>query len=191
MNSTLERLLGRLFRPVRSGDRRLACNDPRLRATPNTIRLASPAFADGASMPSRHAGRRAGDNISPPLAWTNLPPGTKELVLVMQDPDAPLPVPVVHMIIVGMSPDTSGFAEGSMNFSPGSPLHFGRGIFGHIGYAGPGPVRGHGPHRYVFQLFALSQRLTFIEPPNLKTLLAAMTGKVLALGRLTGLYERR
>lgn len=190
MNPTLERLLGRLFRPLRSGDRRMACNDPRLRPTPNTIQLTSPAFADGGSMPPRHAGRRAGDNLSPALAWSHLPPETKELVLVMQDPDAPLPMPVVHMIILGISPDTSGFAEGSMNFSAGSTLHFGRGAFGRIGYAGPGPVRGHGPHRYVFQIFALNRKLNLTGQPDFKTLLNAMAGATLAQGRLTGIFER-
>jgi phosphatidylethanolamine-binding protein (PEBP) family uncharacterized protein len=77
-----------------------------------------------------------------------------------------------------------------LNWSGGAGVAFGRGSFGRVGYMGPRPVRGHGAHRYVFQLFALSRRIAVGERPDLAEVLAAMRGAVLARGKLVGLYER-
>jgi Raf kinase inhibitor-like YbhB/YbcL family protein len=184
----IERVLGILFRSVRAGDRHLVWNDARVGGAPATICLSSPVFADGAAIPTRHAGAGVGDNLSPPLAWSGIPDGTRELVLIMQDPDAPLPRPVVHLIARGLAPDSTGVPEGGLSESQGVDL--GPGSFGRIGYAGPRPVRGHGPHRYVFQILALSSRLTLPEQPDLATVMTALAGTVLARGRLVGTYER-
>lgn len=192
MSETVERFLGRLFRRVHASDRDLIWNDARLGEAPTTISLASAAFADGAAMPARYAGTRAGgDNLSPPLDWSGIPNGTAELVLVMQDPDAPLPRPVVHLIARGLAPDRRGLPEGALAPGRDAAIAFGRGAFGRIGYAGPGPVRGHGPHRYVFQLFALARPLSLAGEADLATLAAAMAGTVLARGKLVGTYERK
>jgi Raf kinase inhibitor-like YbhB/YbcL family protein len=191
MSAAAERFLGRVFRWRRAGDRHLAWNDARLRHAPATIRLTSSAFADGAAMPARHAGEGVGDNLSPALDWAGLPEGTAELVLLVEDPDAPLARPVVHLIARGIAPDRGGVAEGALSPGNDAAIAFGRGFRGRIGYAGPRPVRGHGPHRYVFQIFALARRLSFAGEPDLHAVLAAMAGIVLARGKLTGTYERR
>jgi Raf kinase inhibitor-like YbhB/YbcL family protein len=187
---SLERLLGRAFRRFRAGDRHLTWNDPRLADAPATIRLTSPAFADGAAIPTRHAGAGVGDDRSPPLAWSEVPAGTAELVLIVEDPDAPLPPPVIHLVARGIAPERRGVAEGALSPQQDPGIAFGRGSFGRIGYAGPRPVRGHGPHRYIFQIFAVGRRLAFAGEPGLRTLLSAMAGSVLARGKLTGIYER-
>lgn len=185
--STRPPLLGRLLRNRRAGDAKLAWNQPGLDA-PATLRLTSDAFADGAEMPRSSAGHGVGENLSPGLAWQGVPEGAAELVLILEDPDAPLPRPVVHLALAGIAPDVAGFAEGDLN--AGSRHGDGRGSFRRVGYAGPRPIRGHGRHRYVFQLYALSEHLRLPPGAPPKAIVTAMKGKVLARGRLTGTYER-
>jgi Raf kinase inhibitor-like YbhB/YbcL family protein len=131
-----------------------------------------------------------GENISPPLAWKEVPSNAVELALVVQDPDAPLFRPVVHLVAVGLAPETCEIREGALS-PPGDPsINLGRGSFGRIGYAGPRPVRGHGPHRYMFQIFALTRHLAIPKEPDLGTVLEEMSDSVLARGSLVGTYER-
>jgi Raf kinase inhibitor-like YbhB/YbcL family protein len=186
---SLESSLGRLLRPVRAGDRHLLQNDPRLDAR-SSFDLSSPDFSDGGMMPRQCAGAGVGDIVSPAIRWTGVPPAAVELGLVIQDPDAPLPRLVTHLIAFGIDPGVGGAAEGAFEAGDGSEFHFGRGSFGRIGYQGPRPVAGHGPHRYFFQVFALGKPLRFDAPPDLAALAAAMAGSVLARARLTGRYER-
>jgi Raf kinase inhibitor-like YbhB/YbcL family protein len=188
MLRTIEPALGRLLRSVRAGDRHLVWNDPRVGGAPATIRLTSPAFADGGSMPIRHAGVGVGGNVSPALDWSGVPAGAAALVLIMQDPDAPLPRPVVHLIATGLAPDSSGVPEGGL--AAGQRVAFGRGMLGRMGYAGPRPPRGHGPHRYVFQILALSGRLAAPDKPDLAAVMTALGDMVVARGKLVGIYER-
>ncbi len=178
-------MLGKLLGAFKGHDSHLAWN--RSDAAPETLRLTSSAFADGAPMGQRHAGVGAGRNISPPLLIEGVPEGTQDLLLVMEDPDAPLPRPIVHMI-VRLPAKTHTIAEGGLN--PGALVAFGRGSFGRIGYHGPRPIAGHGPHRYIFQLFAVSRPLNLGPKAGLADYLAAMKGRVLARGRLTGTFER-
>ncbi|MBB6249960.1 YbhB/YbcL family Raf kinase inhibitor-like protein [Nitrospirillum iridis] len=183
--------LGRLLRGLRAGDGRLVINHALVMDAPATLRLSSPAFTDGARMPRRHAGGGVGDNLSPALTWTGVPAGTAALALVMQDPDAPLPRPATHLLATGIATSRKSFEEGELCPQVGNGLTLGRGLFGRVGYAGPRPVRGHGPHRYVFQLLALEHPLALPELPSLGDLLAALTPQtVLAWGALTGTYER-
>jgi len=186
----IERLVGKVLRGVRAGDRHLAWNGAALASVPDRLRLTSSAFAEGGIMPARYAGEGVGDNISPPLDWSGVPPEAAELVLVMQDPDAPLPRPVVHVIATGISPSARGLAEGALGVLGSADLRLGRASFGKRSYAGPRPVRGHGPHRYVFQLIALRRPLALTTAPNLSGLLAALPGNALARGRLVGIFEQ-
>lgn len=149
----------------------MLCRNPRLAGTLATLVLTSPAFAGGEPIPQRHAGRGAGENLPPPLRWRGVPPETVGLVLVMQDPDAPLPQPVTYLIATDIPVDSNGVAEGMLVPGANAAIVFHRGSFGRIGYAGPCPVRGHGEHRYVFQLFALARPL----PPSNIPDLAALT----------------
>jgi Raf kinase inhibitor-like YbhB/YbcL family protein len=190
LSALLERVVGRWLRSRRAGDRHLFWHDRRLGNPPDTIRLTSPAFDEDEVMPQRYAGHGVGENVSPPLAWSVLPYGTAELVLVMQDPDVPLPRPVTHLLVIGIPPSQTGFAEGGLE-AGAAGVRFGRGAFGRIGYEGPRPVRGHGRHRYVFQIFALSRPLRVDGVPDLRAVTKAMAGSVLARGRLIGTYERR
>jgi Raf kinase inhibitor-like YbhB/YbcL family protein len=191
LNSTLERAMGRWVRRMSAGDRHLACNDPRIGATSADILLTSPAFADGAPIPDRHAGVGLGENLSPPLEWSGVPAWTAELVLVMQGPDAPLLRPSVHLIATGIPGNHGEVGEGYLSPNASRKIALGCGSFGRIGYAGPRPIRGHGPHRYVFQIFALASRLRVAARADLRATKSAMSGFVLAHGKLTGIYEHR
>ena len=182
-------MIGRWLRWLRAGEDHLACNDPRIRATSARILFTSPAFDNGAAIPVRHAGVGLGDNLSPPLEWSGVPAWTNELVLVMQDPDAPLPRPSVHLIATGIPGDCRAVGEGHLAPSGTHNIAFGRGSFGRIGYSGPRPIRGHGPHRYVFQIFALAGRLRVPPRAGLRATKTAMKGFVISYGILSGVYD--
>jgi phosphatidylethanolamine-binding protein (PEBP) family uncharacterized protein len=74
-------LIARLLRGVRAGEKHLAWNHPAIRSAPSSIQLTSTAFAPGAPIPVQYAGKGVGQNISPDLAWENIPDGAVELVL--------------------------------------------------------------------------------------------------------------
>ncbi len=190
MDPKFERFIGKLLRGVRANEKYLALNDHRFTATPVSISLTSSAFVEGGAMPKRYAGQGVGDNLSPPLGWADLPAATRELVLIMQDPDAPLPRPVTHIAVTGIPVGWTGLAEGALAATAGPPLAFAQGSFGRTGYTGPRPVLGHGAHRYVFQLFALSRSLVLPPQPKLDLVLTGMADTLLARGVLVGTYQR-
>lgn len=190
MTFHMTQIIGRTLRRVRAGERWLLSNAPLIADTPNRIALSSPAFYPGGHIPLRHAGPGVGDNVSPALTWSGIRPGVRELVLAVEDPDAPLPRPATHLIVAGIPPGTSYLPEGQFSGGDTSGLVVGRGGFGDAGYLGPRPVPGHGVHRYAFQLFAVDQPLGLTEGFSLDTLRKALHGRVLAKGVLTGLYER-
>lgn len=191
MLDNIERLLGRLFASIRAGENHLAWNDPRLSGGHASIKLKSSAFEDGQHMPVLYsAGGGGHEDLSPPLNWTEVPGEAKELVLILQDPDAPLRRPVVHLIVAAIPPQQKQFTPGQLTSSNNSELTFGRGWLGKKGYSGPRPVRCHGPHRYVFQIFAVRKKLELGLSPTYEEVVSQMKGSVLAKGRLTGLFER-
>jgi Raf kinase inhibitor-like YbhB/YbcL family protein len=178
---------GRLLRPLRSGEPKLAAQ--RLQVTAmSRIYVSSRAFTDGTTIPEAYVGD---DGRSPPLQFSAPPAGTRELVLLCEDPDAPLPRPFVHWIAFGIAPDLGELPEG-LPPSPvplASGVHQGRNTLRKDGYAGPAPPPGHGPHRYHFQLFALDSRLDATAPVDRARLLDAMKGHVIGFGELVGIYE--
>ena len=186
-------LLGTLLKNRRAGEAGLAWNLPGL-SGPETLQLTSPAFTDGAPVPVEHAAKRVGGReTSPPLSWAAAPAGTAELLLVMEDVDVPLAKPVVHLMAL-LDPAVSELPAGALDKGA---THGGvrllRSMAG-AGYIGPAPIKGHGPHRYVFQLFALpaSDAPDRADAARMapRALLAAVRGPVLARARLTGTYER-
>lgn len=183
--------LGRLLRNVHADERKMAIYRAGAEA-PESIALTSPSFAHGAPMPVKHAGVRIGGaDLSPALSWSGVPAGTEEFVLIMEDPDAPVPRPVVHAVAFAISKTVTSIEEGALSGAvPPKGFSLGKNSLGGLHYRGPGPVPGHGPHRYVFQLFALSRSLGLTAPPTKQRLIERMQGAVLAKGRLDGLYER-
>ena len=110
-------------------------------------------------------------------------------MLIVQDPDAPRRTPANHALTVGIDPSLPGIPEnGLTNPSPIAGIKHGKGALGHRGWAGPMPPRSHGPHSYVFQLFALDYHPDLPGTFTLADALHAMTGHVIARARLDGTY---
>ena len=158
-----------------------------------TVKLTSSAFSEGERIPAKYTGE--GHDVSPPLAWTGLPEGTKELALICDDPDAPTEEPWVHWVIYKIPPDAVGLAEGIPRVprlkQPGGALQ-GKNSWqkDNIGYRGPMPPPGHGEHRYLFKLYALQAKLTIEAGVSKELLLKEIEGHVLGEGQLMGTYSR-
>ncbi len=157
--------------------------------------MTSEAFTDGDPIPAAHAGKIIGDRgLSPQLAWSAVPEGTAAVLLVMEDVDAVSGQPFIHCL-AAIDPQVYSLDPGALSGTrPGAGVQVLRSSMGR-GYLGPAPVKGHGPHRYVFQVFALASKVTIPDGvtegkarPSL--ILATVDGPVLARGRLTGTYER-
>lgn len=146
----------------------------------DALTVSSTAFDDGGSIPSRHT--CDGEDISPPLAWSGAPEGTAAYALIFDDPDAR---GWIHWLVADLPADQQALDEGSSGGSAGIE---GRNDFGLSGHGGPCPPSG--THRYAFQVFALSEPLGLAEGFSADELRAAMEGKVLGSGRLTGNYRR-
>jgi Raf kinase inhibitor-like YbhB/YbcL family protein len=143
--------------------------------------LGSGAFQNTQAIPSRHSCE--GEDVSPPLRWTNVPEGTGSLALVVDDPDAPDGV-FTHWIAWGLDPAADGLGEGER--APNE----GRNDFGTTGYRGPCPPPGHGRHRYVFRLYALDADLELDAGAAKAELEQAIEGQVLTTAELVGTFER-
>jgi Raf kinase inhibitor-like YbhB/YbcL family protein len=159
-------------------------------AVPATIKIESPAFSDGAPMPARYT--EDGEKVSPPLSWSGVPPEAKALVLLVEDADSPTPHPLVHAIVWDLPPHDGEIPEAGLKSkgATGEPHALGKNSFLAAEYLPPDPPTGHGPHRYVFQLYALSREPKLSGTPGRGALLDAMRGHVIAKGALTGTYER-
>ncbi len=148
------------------------------------IALESPAFAAGGTMPTRFT--EDGDGVSPPLRWSGVPAGARTLVLLVEDADSPTPKPLVHAIVSGLEQRDGALAEGAI----GEDAPAGRNSFLSHAWLPPDPPPGHGPHQYVFQLYALDDHPTLGENIGRSGLVAALHGHVIGLGVLVGVYER-
>lgn len=153
--------------------------------------LSSASFPNNGTIPPRHT--CDGDDISPQLAWSGLPPGTRSLALIVDDPDAPDPAAPrmtwVHWILYNLPPTVASLAEG---IAPGAlPPGTRQGIndWQRTGYGGPCPPIGR--HRYFHRLFALDIMLPDLQWPTRAVLEKAMTGQLLAQAELVGHYQRR
>jgi len=162
---------------------------------PVKIQLTSSAFANGQPIPTKYTGE--GADVSPPLSWSGLPEGTKELALICDDPDAPTAEPWVHWVIYKIPAEATGLPEGVAKSArlkePEGALQ-GKNSWPSgqtIAYRGPMPPPGPGPHRYFFKLYALNTALNVEPGLSKKELLAEMQGAVIGEGEWMGTYERR
>jgi Raf kinase inhibitor-like YbhB/YbcL family protein len=189
----LERIphgVGRALRGLRAGFEKVASERRTFVDVPDVIDVRSPAFEDGGSLPPRFTAD--GEGLSPPLVWAEVPPGTQALALLVEDPDAPTPRPLVHLLAWDLPPYLDTLPEGQF----ASPGHagldevLGRNSHLKAAWLPPDPPTGHGPHLYVFQLFALDAPLAFDGHPARGAFLDAIEGRVLAKGMLIATYER-
>ncbi|HVX77959.1 MAG TPA: YbhB/YbcL family Raf kinase inhibitor-like protein [Bradyrhizobium sp.] len=114
------------------------------------MKLVSSAFADGAAIPRRFTCE--GENISPPLQWSDAPEGTRSFVLLCDDPDAPAGT-WHHWAVYDIPSDVTEFAENAGRITK---MKQAVNDFRKTGYGGPCPPPGDGPHHYHFRLLALS-----------------------------------
>lgn len=152
-----------------------------------SIVLTSSAFTDGSDIPTKYT--CDGEDVSPPLEWSNLPQSTKSIALIVDDPDAPGRA-FVHWVLYAVSPDSGGLPEGvpAGGVTPQGARH-GTNGFKRTGYGGPCPPSGS--HRYFFKLYALDSGLGLEAGASKSDLLQAMEGRVLAQGQLMGRYQRQ
>jgi Raf kinase inhibitor-like YbhB/YbcL family protein len=143
--------------------------------------LRSTAFGDGEAIPRRHV--CDGEDVSPPLSWSDPPEGTRSFALVVDDPDAPGGT-FTHWLAWDIDPTAGELGEGKAAPSEG------RNDFGQVGYRGPCPPPGHGPHRYFFRLYALGEPLGVQQGAGKADLERALDGRSLATAQLMGTYER-
>ncbi len=150
------------------------------------MKLTSPAFDHGRSIPKRHTGE--GDDVSPALSWSGAPGGTRSYALICHDPDAPLVSPgnygFVHWVLYGIPATVSELAEGTGDHIQGVNN------FGNSGYGGPMPPEGHGPHHYFFWLLALGSAPDLEPGLTMWELLEKIEPNVIAMNRLVGTYQR-
>ncbi len=179
-------LLSTLFLPAIT----VVCSKDAKGGTPMTLQLNSPAFSDQETIPTLYT--CDGKNISPPLAWSDLPPGAKSLALIVDDPDAPDPKAPkrtwVHWLLYNLPTETGGLTEnvGAAGLPAGTLS--GLNDWGRPGYGGPCPPIGR--HRYFFKLYALDTMLPDLDQPNKAVLLQALQGHILAQTELVGTYQR-
>jgi Raf kinase inhibitor-like YbhB/YbcL family protein len=186
---SLAQFAGRLFKPLRSGERYLAALRLGVTGRPRIV-VSSPAFGDGEPIPDEYAGS---DGRSPPLAFGALPTNTRELAVLCEDPDAPLPRPFVHWIVFGLPPTVQSLPEGlpPVAVPLTSSAHQGRNTMRKDGWVGPMPPPGHGVHHYYFEVFALDARIDVHAPVDRGRLVEAMKDHIIGYGELVGTYEAR
>lgn len=161
---------------------------------PDTITVTSTAFTNHANVPLQYSAY--GDNISPQLSWSDLPEGTVQLALVMDDPIVPMPQPFVHWVAYNIPATATELPEslsksvqvtdvpelaGMINGVNGARM---------VGYFGPRPPADGKLHAYHFRIYALDTALNLPEGLNKEGLLAAIEGHVLGTGMLMGHYQQ-
>jgi Raf kinase inhibitor-like YbhB/YbcL family protein len=146
------------------------------------LSITSPAFGDGQKIPEKYT--CDGQNVSPPLTMENVPPGTKSLALVVEDPDAPHGL-FIHWTLWNINPRLAALEE---NSQPRESV-CGKNSWGHNSYGGPCPPSG--THHYEFRLYALDSTLDISGNASREQLGEAMDTHILAVALLTGLYSKK
>jgi len=143
------------------------------------MKIKSSAFESGDVIPDKYS--RYHDDLTPPLEFSDLPDGTRSLVLILDDPDAPSGL-FTHWVVFNIDPVVRHFAE---NDAPPDVL-FGMTSWGEAGYGGPQPPDRE--HRYFFRLYALDKWLDLPQGTPREKVEAAMQGHMLAHAELMGRY---
>lgn len=149
------------------------------------MKLLSDAFADGSAIPRRFT--CDGDNLSPPLKWSDPPPGTRSYVLLCDDPDAPGGI-WHHWAVYDIPATQAGFPDSA---AQKAKLKQAVNDFRKVGYGGPCPPPGHGTHHYHFRLLALSVDHVRVPPtPSCREVEREARKFTLGEAVLVGWYQR-
>jgi Raf kinase inhibitor-like YbhB/YbcL family protein len=152
------------------------------------LELLSTAIETDGAIEPRYTAYGAG--VSPPLRWTPVQ-GAGAYAIIVEDPDAPMERPFVHWLIWNIPGSVDYLPEGLPNadhlVTPQGAIQ-GKNDNGSFGYFGPRPPAGTGTHHYHFQIFALDGPLTLKSDADIRALVDAMKGRVLADSELIGTY---
>ena len=150
------------------------------------MQLTSPAFEHHGKIPTKHTGE--GEDVSPALAWSNPPDGTKSIAVICHDPDAPLVKPGTygfsHWVLYNLPATTTSLDEGTSEGTNGGT------DFGKNAYGGPMPPEGHGRHHYYFWVLALDRDPDLEPGLSLEQFLENVEPNVIGMNRLIGTYKR-
>lgn len=155
-----------------------------------TMKLSSTSFSNNNDIPAKYTCE--GEDLSPTLTWSELPPGTKSLALIVDDPDAPDPkapkMTYVHWVLYNIPPTANSLAEGIKTSALPEGTREGTNDWQRTGYGGPCPPIGK--HRYFFKLYALDTELPLKKgtKPELEN---AMKGHILGTAELIGTYQKK
>jgi Raf kinase inhibitor-like YbhB/YbcL family protein len=153
--------------------------------------LSSSAFSDNGEIPDAYT--CAGSDRSPPLTWSGIPPGTRSLALIVDDPDAPDPKAPqrtwVHWVLYDIPPAATGLPEAVAPADLPAGTRQGLNDWQRTGYGGPCPPIGR--HRYFHKLYALDTVLPDLGQPTKAALEQAMQGHILGQAQLVGTYQRK
>ena len=151
-------------------------------APAGTLKITSPAFKNGDPIPSKYS--CDADKVNPELDFTGVPASAKSLVLIVHDPDAPVPGgEFVHWLVWDMAPTTKGIVEADK-----AAATMGLNGTGRPGYYPMCPPDRE--HRYFFRVYALDTMLGSAKITNKTELLAAMEGHIVGQSELMGRYNR-
>lgn len=155
-----------------------------------TFTVTSTGFTDGGALPDAQV--QAKGNRSPQLSWSGAPEGTRSFAVTCYDPDAPTGSGFWHWTVANIPADVTELAEGA---SPGglpAGAVEGRTDFGEPGFGGAAPPPGHGPHRYIFTVFAVDTERLEVTPENSGAVFGFnLHFHTLARASITGVYENR
>ena len=164
----------------------MLCSEPVSQEDELELIVTSQAFQQREMIPKQFT--CDGSNVSPPLAWNNVPEHTKSFALIVDDPDAPFKT-WVHWVMYDIPSDQTELQEGIPPIAIlTSGAKQGQNDFGNIGYGGPCPPKG--THHYYFRVYALDIMLELGSGLTKQNLLDAMKDHILAKGELMGIYKR-
>jgi Raf kinase inhibitor-like YbhB/YbcL family protein len=179
--------VGHALESVRAGEDKTFWADPKM-AAPESLEVTSASFADGAVIPKRFT--EDGSRTSPALTWSGVPAAARSVVVVVEDADSPTPAPFVHLL-ARVDVDETSFVEGAFT----TPIVADGLVLGHntmrgLGWLPPDPPPGHGPHRYLFQVYALDHDPDLKSGAEKHDFERAVHGHVVARGKFVGIYQR-
>jgi Raf kinase inhibitor-like YbhB/YbcL family protein len=153
----------------------------------SSMQVESAAFTPHGRIPPKYTGE--GEDVSPPLRWSDAPEGTKSFAVICHDPDAPLCKPgtygFVHWVLYDIPASVTSLSEGE-----GDRFTNGETDFGKATYGGPMPPEGHGTHHYYFWVLALDRELDLEAGLTMWELLERVEPHVIGMNRLVGTYRR-
>lgn len=204
----IEDLLGWALSNQKHNDAGLITRHPTLANVPNTLTVSSPVGPSGSPLPQEYSSTKiGGQGLFPTIAWSapeSIKAQIKEWAVVSEDPDAPMPEPIMHGIYYGINSTKIELKNEDLEVESKEEKRckggfwYGASRTGDV-YIAPRPIARHGEHRYIFSVFGLGEKVDWTavrekvhhEGIGKDELVKAIDGKVLACGEWIGTFERK